>query len=105
MLAPGIDPDRIVATLERYHARLAGSEHTVSVQGTLVHTDWARRYSTRAVSVIAMFDPTYASDPYEAEVRVRSEVHPLHTRHRRAATLRTASVHHKKSSARRTHKS
>jgi hypothetical protein len=94
-----------------YGAPLAGSfasdaDYWKSVQDTLIHTDWARRYSTRAVSVIAMFDPIYASDPYEAESRVRAEVHPLHSRHRRrAATLRTASVSHKKSSARRTHKS
>ncbi|HEY1795497.1 MAG TPA: FliI/YscN family ATPase [Stellaceae bacterium] len=38
MLAPGIDPTRIVATLERYRARIAGSERTVSVQGSLVRT-------------------------------------------------------------------
>lgn len=76
------------------------------VQGTLIHTDWARRYSTRAVSVIAMFDPIYASDPYEAEARVRAEVHPLHSGHRRrAAAVRTASLNHRKSSSRRTHKS
>ncbi len=34
-------------------------EYWNSVQGTLIHSDWARRYSTRAISVIAMFDPTY----------------------------------------------
>ena len=80
------------------------AEYWRTVQGTLIHSDWARRYSTRAISVIAMFDANYASDPYEAEARVRAEVHPLHTHRRRAATLRTASVH-KKSSAHRTHKS
>jgi hypothetical protein len=76
-------------------------EYWHSVQGTLVHTDWARRYSTRAVSVIAMFDPTYSSDPYEAERRVRAEVHPLvyHShKKRRAPAVRTASLKHKKSS-------
>jgi hypothetical protein len=77
------------------------AEYWHSVQGTLVHTDWARRYSTRAVSVIAMFDPTYSSDPLEAEQRVRAEVHPLyHSRKkRRAPAVRTASLSHKKSAS------
>ena len=68
-----------------------------SVQGTLVQTDWARRYSTRAISVIAMFDPAYSSDPYGAERRVRAEVHPLHRAHKkhRAPAVRTASLHKK----------
>jgi hypothetical protein len=86
----------------------ANAEYWNSVQGTLVHTDWARRYSTRAISVMAMFDPTYDSDPYGAEARVRAEVRPLvyhtHKKHR-AATVRTASLTHKKSSAHRTRKS
>jgi hypothetical protein len=83
-------------------------EYWHSVQITLIQSDWARRYSTRAVSVIAMFDPTYDSDPYQAEARVRAEVHPLvlhtHKKHH-AAAVRTASVAHKKSSAKSTRKS
>lgn len=75
------------------------TEYWHSVQGTLVQTDWARRYSTRAVSVIAMFDPTYSSDSYEAEKRVRAEVHPLYRSHkkRRASAVHTASLHKKSS--------
>jgi hypothetical protein len=84
---------------------LSDAEYWKAVQGTLIHSDWARRYSTRAVSVIAMFDPTYNMAPWEAEAKVRAEVHPLHSRRRRAATVRTASASHKKSNARRTHKS
>jgi hypothetical protein len=80
-------------------------EYWNSVQGTLIHSDWARRYSTRAVSVIAMFDPTYNVAPWEAEAKVRAEVHPLHTHRRRAATVRTASTSRRKAAARRTHKS
>jgi hypothetical protein len=55
-----------------------------------------------------MFDPTYGSDSYEAEARVRTEVRPLvyHTHKKRhAANVRTASLAHKKSSAHRTRKS
>ena len=79
-----------------------------SVQTTLIQSDWARRYSTRAISVIAMFDPSYDSDPYQAEARVRAEVHPLvlhrHKKHH-APAVRTASVSHKKSSSKSTRKS
>jgi hypothetical protein len=83
-------------------------EYWHSVQTTLIQSDWARRYSTRAISVIAMLDPTYDNDPYQAEARVRGEVHPLvlhsHKRHH-AAAVRTASASHKKSSAKSTRKS
>ena len=81
------------------------SDYWKSVQETLIHSDWARRYSTRAISVIAMFDPAYASAPWEAEARVRAEVHPPRKHRRRAATVRTASAAHHKSSTRHTHKS
>ncbi len=86
-------------------AFMSDAEYWNSVQGTLIHSDWARRYSTRAVSVIAMFDPSYDVAPWQAEAKVRAEVHPLHTRRRRAATVRTASASRHKSAARRTHKS
>ncbi len=81
------------------------AEYWKSVQETLIHSDWARRYSTRAVSVIAMFDPAYESAPWAAESRVRAEVHPLHKHRRRTAAVRTAGASQHKSSTRRTHKS
>jgi len=80
------------------------AEYWNSVQATLIHSDWARRYSTRAVAVIAMFDPEYQSAPWEAEAKVRAQVHPLHHRRRHAATVRTASAARKRSSS-HTHKS
>ncbi len=76
-----------------------------SVQETLIHSDWARRYRTRAVSVIAMFDPGYEIAPWEAEAKVRAEVRPLHRSRRRTTVVRTATAGHKKSPSRRTHKS
>ncbi len=106
--------DRPDAKVAAFGANTTGSaavspdsqtEYWKSVQDTLIHSDWARRYSTRAVSVIAMFDPNYASAPWEAEAKVSAEVHPLHRHRRHAATVRTASASHKKSSARRMHKS
>jgi hypothetical protein len=93
-------------------AALSGSdlsgdaEHWKTVQSMLIQSDWARRYYSRAVSVIAMFDPNYASDPFEAERKVSAQLHPLHRRHaaRRAASVKTASAH-KKSSAHHTARS
>ena len=67
------------------------AEHWRFVQRTLVGTDWARRYSSRAITVIAMFDPAYDRNSWEAEREVRAWIHPLVARHRgkqRAASLR-----------------
>src|SRR5208337_2166787 len=37
------------------------TEHWQTVQHTLIDSDWARRYTGRAITVIAMFNPRYAS--------------------------------------------
>jgi hypothetical protein len=90
-----------------FTAVLMGSsdaDYWKAVQGTLIHSDWARRYSTRAIAVIAMFDPEYATAPWEAEARVRAQVHPLRRSRRHTATVRTAGAH-KKTSSQRSHKS
>ena len=79
------------------------AQHWKNVQSMLIQSDWARRYSTRAVAVIAMFDPQYEDNPAAAERKVRTQVHPYHHK-RRAATLKTASAH-KKSAAHSTHQS
>ena len=81
-------------------------EHWKLVQGSLIHSDWARRYTSRAVSVIAMFDPQYEQDPWQAERKVKAEIHPLviHSRSRRRPTVRTASGKQRKTSS-HTHKS
>jgi hypothetical protein len=57
--------------------------HWKTVQSTLIQSDWARRYTNRAVAVIAMFDPDYDKDPSEAERKVRAQVHPLVRHHRK----------------------
>ena len=54
-----------------------------AVQGTLVHSDWARRYAIRAILVIAMFDPNYDHGPNRAERRVRVWIHPPPSHHHR----------------------
>jgi hypothetical protein len=70
------------------------SEHWRAVQTTLIDSQWARLYSGRAATVIAMFDPTYANDPMGAEGRVEAALHPpsrSHRHRRSAAVLRTGS--------------
>ena len=64
--------------------REAEVEHWKAVQTTLIQSDWARRYSTRAVAVIVMFDPDYDADPAKAERQVRAQVHPLPRHHKKA---------------------
>jgi hypothetical protein len=53
-----------------------GREHWKAVQGALIQSEWARRYTTRAIAVIAMFDPDYDQDPEKAEHEVSAVLHP-----------------------------
>ncbi|HEV2272565.1 MAG TPA: hypothetical protein VGR96_00290 [Acidobacteriaceae bacterium] len=69
-------------------------EHWKTVQRALIESQWARRYSNRAATVIAMFDPAYGQNPEEAEQQIRATLHPAVVRRRRgrpAASLRVAS--------------
>jgi GH24 family phage-related lysozyme (muramidase) len=64
-------------------------EYWNSVQRSLIESQWARLYRTRAVAVIAMLDPEYADSPRGAELRVGAVLRPPR-RHRprsRAAAL------------------
>ncbi len=61
------------------------AEHWKMVQSTLIQSQWARRYSSRAISVIAMFDPAYANDPKAAERKVQATLHPKTTHHHKKA--------------------
>jgi len=45
-------------------------EYWKTVQQSLIESQWARLYRTRAVSVIAMFDPQYADEPGTAMRRL-----------------------------------
>ncbi len=65
------------------------AEHWKTVQSTLIQSQWARRYTTRAVSVIAMFDPTYQQDPREAERKVMAQLRPKATHRRKKAGVRS----------------
>jgi len=65
-----------------------------SVQHTLMQTQWARLYRTRAVAVIAMLDPAYIDSPTAAEHLVGASLRPAVLRRHRghAAALKTAST-------------
>jgi hypothetical protein len=58
-------------------------EHWKAVQQTLIDSQWARRYTTRAVTVIAMFDPSYVQDPKAAERRIEAVLRPPTKRSRK----------------------
>ncbi len=68
------------------------SEHWNAVQQALIDSQWARRYTVRATTVIAMFDADYARDPSAAERRVSAVLRPpsTHGRKKAPATLRAA---------------
>lgn len=58
-------------------------EHWGLVQRALIESQWAKRYSKRAVAVIAMFNPNYLEDPREAERQVQYAIHPQRKHHHR----------------------
>jgi hypothetical protein len=69
-------------------------QHWQTVQRSLIDSQWARRYTIRAASVIAMFDPDYNQAPSAAEQRVEAVLRPpveYRPKSRPAATLRVAS--------------
>ena len=66
------------------------TEHWKTVQLTLIQSQWARRYRTRAVAVIAMFNPDYAQDPRQAEREVQAKLHPPATHHRKKSRAQPA---------------
>jgi hypothetical protein len=69
-------------------------EHWKTVQDSLIHSQWARLYTARASSVIAMFDPAYSEDPSVAQSRVEATLRPavIHRRRGRSSgAIRTAS--------------
>lgn len=74
-----------------------GQRYWNDVQHSLIQSQWARLYRTRAVSVIAMLDPQYGDDPSVAEQRIAATLHPAvlgrhrhQGRHQSRASLRVA---------------
>jgi len=69
-------------------------DYWLSVQHTLMQTQWARHYRTRAIAVIAMLDPTYNDSPGAAEHLVGASLRPAVLRRHRvhAAELNAVST-------------
>jgi len=67
------------------------AQHSKNVQNTLFDSQWARRYTVRAITVIAMFDPGYASNPRAAEAKMMVALPPpVRHRHRNSSTRRSS---------------
>jgi hypothetical protein len=67
-------------------------DHWKEVQQSLMDSQWARRYSTRAVTVIAMFDPTYEQNPQTAEKQIQAVLRPPKKHRRKKQKVRSAFV-------------
>ena len=63
------------------------ADYWKNVQQSLIQSQWARLYRSRAISVIAMLDPRYNQNPRMAERRVGAVLRPavIHRRHGRSA--------------------
>jgi hypothetical protein len=68
------------------------AEHWSTVQRTLIESQWARQYTRRASSVIAMFDPAYAQDPSAAQLRIEAVLRPPVEPRRRSRSQGTLQV-------------
>ena len=69
-------------------------EYWLGVQQSLMGSQWAHKYRTRAISVIAMLDPAYSDDPTAAEHRVGAVLRPavVHRRGRHGVVTRQVSA-------------
>src|SRR5579862_8272844 len=61
-------------------------EYWQSVQKSLMGSQWAHKYRTRAIAVIAMLDPAYDDDHAAAEQRVSAVLRPAAAHRRRSHT-------------------
>jgi hypothetical protein len=59
-------------------------EYWKTVQQSLIQSQWARLYRSRAISVIAMLDPQYVENPVRAEQSVGATLRPAVVHRRRA---------------------
>jgi hypothetical protein len=76
-------------------------EHWRTVQRTLIESQWARQYTRRAATVIAMFDPEYVQDPSAAQLRVEAVLRPpVEHRHRNRSQGTLRAVNYSRRSGR-----
>lgn len=87
-------PTLVEASLDTPTTLDQSSEYWLSVQKSLMGSQWAHKYRTRAISVIAMLDPAYGDDPTAAERRVGAVLRPavVHRRGRHAVATRQVSA-------------
>lgn len=84
-----VNGDAVYGDLSLANSVPTESEQWRKLQLTLVESQWARKYTARAQTVIAMFDPQYQSDPGGAERRVAAML-PAPAKHaRRRGTAHT----------------
>ncbi len=93
-------PARTLAADAPQDALASDRDYWLSVQHTLMQTQWARHYRTRAIAVIAMLDPAYNDDPSSAEHLVGASLRPAvlyrhrgHTASLSAASTRSSRTH------------
>lgn len=84
------DPSTIDAALPLHRSSATETEYWRAVQQSLIQSQWAQLYRTRAASVIAMLDPEYVQSPVTAERRVGATLRPavVHRRRSRPRALR-----------------
>jgi len=78
---PGLQNASLTYGAQSTPLALGDRQYWQQVQASLIHSQWARKYSTRAITVIAMFDPDYAENPSAAEKRVKATLHPAKHHH------------------------
>jgi hypothetical protein len=83
----GLVNDDSLANPTPHTTAAANAQYWTTVQQSLIHSQWARLYRVRAISVIAMLDPRYEDNPRLAERRVGATLRPAvgHRRRGRAA--------------------
>jgi len=102
MFAQAMQDAAVIATPASISQIDQSPEYWLGVQQSLMGSQWAHKYRTRAISVIAMLDPAYSDDPTAAEKRVGAVLRPAvvhrhRVRHAAAARQVSATKRHGKS--------
>jgi hypothetical protein len=82
----GLVNDDSLANPAPHTTAAANAQYWTTVQQSLIHSQWARLYRVRAISVIAMLDPRYEDNPRLAERRVGATLRPAVGHRRRGRT-------------------
>jgi hypothetical protein len=89
------------AVASSHDAAASRDERWSAVQQTLIESQWAKRYTSRAISVIAMLDPDYVDDPRQAERRVQAILRPPAKHHRKKSHGKSVRARHGSGRSRR----